>query len=179
MAELTIQSWKDPNPRNRIWMANAENKAFHAIATSEGLQKSEVREHLSNIRKGKRQSPQTEFKKGVRSPRFIPIGARILRKSNDLKGYWIIKIAETGDYTKDWRPEHQIKAEEKLGRPLRKGEVVHHVNFDKGNNSLDNIYIADSNSKHRKLHQFEKLVRSFLDRGLVKFDFEIGEYYVC
>lgn len=48
--------------------------------------------------------------------------------------------------------EHVKVAEEKLGRPLSPGEVVHHLDFNKLNNSPDNLFVLPSQSAHARLH---------------------------
>lgn len=50
------------------------------------------------------------------------------------------------------RHEHRIIAEEKIGRPLRLGEVVHHIDGNKKNNSPDNILVLSSQAEHVRLH---------------------------
>lgn len=48
---------------------------------------------------------------------------------------------------------HRLVAERKLGRRLKLGEVVHHIDEDKLNNSIDNIMVFSSNSEHIKFHK--------------------------
>jgi hypothetical protein len=45
-----------------------------------------------------------------------------------------------------------LVAASKLGRELRSGETVHHVNGDKQNNDPDNIEVLPSQSPHARLH---------------------------
>lgn len=48
--------------------------------------------------------------------------------------------------------EHRIVAEKILGRKLKKGEVVHHVDGNKRNNSVPNIKVFSSQAEHAKFH---------------------------
>lgn len=51
---------------------------------------------------------------------------------------------------------HRVVAEQLLGRPLEKGEVVHHIDRNKKNCSPDNIEVCSSQSDHCKIHKFGK-----------------------
>jgi hypothetical protein len=52
------------------------------------------------------------------------------------------------------RREHIVIAEQKiLGRPLERGEVVHHKDHNPINNSIDNLEIM-TRSEHSKEHHF-------------------------
>ena len=56
-------------------------------------------------------------------------------------------------YTKYYgKPAHRVAAEKKLGRKLKKGEVVHHVDFNGMNNDPSNLMIFKSNADHSKYH---------------------------
>lgn len=46
--------------------------------------------------------------------------------------------------------EHILVMEQSLGRRLRKGEVVHHINRDKLDNHIDNLMLFKSHSEHMK-----------------------------
>lgn len=52
---------------------------------------------------------------------------------------------------------HRIVAAQILGRPLRQGEVVHHINEDKRDNRPENLMIFDSQKEHARYHRRIKL----------------------
>lgn len=47
---------------------------------------------------------------------------------------------------------HRAVAEQKIGRALRRGEVVHHIDDDKLNYSPDNLEVLPSQSEHMRRH---------------------------
>ena len=56
-------------------------------------------------------------------------------------------------YTKRYgRHEHRVVAEEILGRKLKPGETVHHMDGNKRNNRPENIRVFRSQSEHAKFH---------------------------
>jgi hypothetical protein len=50
------------------------------------------------------------------------------------------------------RHEHRVVAEQKLGRPLRPGEIVHHDDENKRNNAPSNLDVLPSQADHARLH---------------------------
>ena len=66
-------------------------------------------------------------------------------------GYVIVRR-----YRKDCL-QHRIIAEIKIGRKLRKGEVVHHIDENKTNNDPNNLMVFSSSSEHiRTCHHTRK-----------------------
>lgn len=51
------------------------------------------------------------------------------------------------------RHEHRVVAEAVLGRPLAKGEVVHHEDLDKMNNFPDNLIVFPNQAQHASHHR--------------------------
>lgn len=44
--------------------------------------------------------------------------------------------------------EHRVVMEQKLGRPLQRGEVVHHIDGNRANNHPDNLEVYENNALH-------------------------------
>lgn len=65
----------------------------------------------------------------------------------DKKGYYRFKDDNT--------PVHRNVAKKKLGRKLKKGEVVHHKDRNKQNNSPDNLHVFKSQKEHDRAHKFD------------------------
>lgn len=53
--------------------------------------------------------------------------------------------------------EHRLVMERKLGRKLESEEVVHHINLDPSDNSIENLLLLKNSSQHGMLHGFLQL----------------------
>ena len=66
--------------------------------------------------------------------------------------------------------EHILVMSKHLGREVKYPENVHHIDGDKLNNSIDNLYLFPNVAEHSKLHkQMERLVQQMYKDGFVEF----------
>lgn len=77
------------------------------------------------------------------------------------RGYVLIRVGKDHPLAdvRGYAYEHRLKAEEKLGRPLRPGEEVHHDNEAKGDNVPGNLIVAGSSFEHNAMHR--RVVREY------------------
>ncbi len=72
--------------------------------------------------------------------------------------------------------EHVLVMEQHVGRRLEQGEVVHHIDGDRQNNKLSNLYLTNFKG-HRNAHQsLQEIGYSLVKGGLVSFDVKNGQY---
>ena len=75
-----------------------------------------------------------------------------------------------------WLREHIAVMERHIGKRIPAGMVVHHIDGDKTNNNIDNLFLCTVD-EHNKLHgKIEKVVFDLVRKGLIKFDSNTHEY---
>lgn len=76
-------------------------------------------------------------------------------------GYVLVKRPDHPDADcRGYVYEHRLVAAEKLGRLLRSGEVVHHIDGDKTNNAPANLQVHRSGNVHRHQHAKRKDIQA-------------------
>ena len=98
------------------------------------------------------------------------------------------KITKGDNYVGIWNPtheradnqgyvyEHTLVLEKEIGRLPNKNEVIHHIDLDKKNNNIDNLYLCDSR-KHLVCHRsIENLIKPLMEMGIIVF--ESGVYKI-
>jgi hypothetical protein len=60
--------------------------------------------------------------------------------------------------------EHRLVMEAHLGRYLKPTEHVHHIDWDRSNNSIENLYLFNTQGEHQKYHWFlRRIVKEELE----------------
>ena len=91
-------------------------------------------------------SPKTEFKKGQKSLRWLPVGTKTIRiDKNKTKRCWI-KIVEPNN----WEEYSKFIWKKHFGK-LLKGDVTHHIDGNRLNDEIENI-IALPRKDHPIFH---------------------------
>lgn len=85
-------------------------------------------------------------------------------------GYWTVYNPSHPRALNNGRVwEHVLIMEKHLKRPITKKEHVHHIDFNRQNNDINNLYVC-SHEEHAQIHgSLESILSSLLQEGIVKF----------
>ena len=99
------------------------------------------------------------------------------RVKSSYHGYMVKRIWDDPNFKQgEWVTQHRYNMSKHLGRKLLKNEVVHHIDMDKTNNNIDNLWLCNT-SAHTKAHgSMNGYVKVLFNLGLVIFDTESGKY---
>ena len=62
-----------------------------------------------------------------------------------------------------------------IKRPIKKGEVIHHIDMDKANNNINNLYLCKGVKEHQLCHtSIYSIIKPLLNKKVIKF--EKGKY---
>lgn len=99
--------------------------------------------------------PLTDIK--TRVPKFCSVICRGLFKRKPFVMHGGYKKLLLPDHhrsdVKGYVFEHIVVMEKSIGRPLKRPEVVHHIDRDKGNNNIENLMLFPNQSEHIKYHK--------------------------
>lgn len=103
-------------------------------------------------------------------------------------------LAQAAEYQRQWRLRNPRKSKERavrstdkkrpyrivamnaLGRPLKRGEHVHHINCDATDNRLENLFVCSGNGHGSAHTSLWALVKSLMEAGYITFDRGTGVY---
>lgn len=91
---------------------------------------------------------------------------RIIRKGHSIVNGYVTRY-------KDGRSalDHRIVMERKIGRKLKREEVVHHINYDKMDNREENLDLLPDGEAHSDANSsFQRLLPDLLASGIVRYD---------
>ena len=66
---------------------------------------------------------------------------------------------------------HRHLMQQHLGRKLTSQEIVHHIDMDINNNTINNFYLYENHKTHQEGHgSLNKLIKGLLKDGIIIFD---------
>jgi hypothetical protein len=161
---VSYEEWEairisDNNLKKKKYLGQGNSEAFYDIKTMTSNLHDHIIEKKRNYFKGKRKQKQNK-ENGFHPPNWK--GEKYIHSS----GYVSVNKPDHPRANNSNRvKEHVLVAEKKLGRYLKDNEIVHHIDFDKQNNSAENLCVMNKldhlmmhNSTLKRLFQEGKLI---------------------
>ncbi len=74
--------------------------------------------------------------------------------------------------------EHILILEKYIGRMITKKEPIHHIDIDRRNNEIDNLFLCGTNKEHMLIHgQLYDMAAELISKGII--EFVNGKYRIC
>ena len=162
------------------------NRTVHKFSAAEDLAIREGAGKISMYQIAERLGRKSSscYGRAARLGYKFPPAMRSATERREKDGYiWLPLIVGS---KRHWRQEHRVAVERHLGRTLNRKELVHHVNLDRADNRLSNLYLCPSESRHSAIHKQlirllggGEMVRRLLALGIITFDHVGGNYKLC
>lgn len=143
VAEMTTPQ-KVKYIENQIWKYN---KSLREIAKELGISYGCIRWYIDRyeIKKKDRKTAYYDALKKRGNKGFNWSGGRY-----KIHGHWMVyKPKHPNSNTRGYIYEHRLIMSEKLGRPLKKDEIVHHIDGNKENNKSKNLQVMTMGGRNK------------------------------
>lgn len=122
------------------------------------------------------------------SKTLIESGAGKMEKNNNWRGgknfvgengyIYIKKPEHPHSKVNGYITEHRLVVEKKIKRYLQTKETIHHIDFNRRNNKINNLHLCKSKEEHNTIHKqnIPKLIIELYKQGFV--GFRGGKYYL-
>ena len=102
------------------------------------------------------------------------------RTKDSYYGYTVKRIWDNSYFKQgEWVTQHRYNMAMLLERKLLKSEIIHHIDMDKTNNDIGNLWLC-TDSQHKIAHNsFNRLCAEGMKKAVqFKFNIETGRYYL-
>jgi hypothetical protein len=159
-----LKRWTDKE--DALLLRLAKRESLKNVSLILGRDMSEASQRLKRLGFSLRQRTKRVFKHNSRGHGLV-------------KGYWQTRKSDgLGNRVVTW--EHIDLVESQIGRKLKAGELVHHINGLSADNDLDNLFLCSGLSEHQKIHRsLDNLLPWLIMSGIVVFSRKHKRYELC